>query len=79
MNKQEYLDQDKMTNEIWTTQQLISKMNKTQLTNAMRAFKQIYDAAYKSWARDQSFDEMYRCLKIATVLVIDDTDDGYES
>lgn len=71
MKKQEYLDlpTEEITNEIWATQMMINVMNKTQLKNALHHMKQVYDAAYKTWARDLPFATMLECVAYAEKMV----------
>lgn len=60
--KQEFLDQEAGTNEIFVTQQLLLKHSKTKLTQLRRAMKEINDTIYKSWAKSMPFEEIYGCI-----------------
>lgn len=55
----------------WVLQQFLTGLNKTQLINALRSLRQMYEKAYKTTARQLTFTEIMEALEIATKLTTD--------
>lgn len=75
--KQQFLDQEATSLEMAATQELTRTLSKTQITNAIRAFKSIDESLYKSAYKDLPFSRIYEAL-LSTYAIVKTDENGNE-
>lgn len=63
--KQEFLDKEKPTQHEEIVQELLLRNTKTGLAKIGRAIKELNRTLYKSWMKEQQFENIYLCLEQA--------------
>lgn len=73
MTKQEFLDQESNTPETWATQQLLTTISKTKISQIRRVISELHHTLYKSTARNISLDKLLGILTLAEQLEKNET------
>lgn len=72
LTKQEYLDQQPTSPQIWLTQQLLTGSSKTELANIQRGIKRIFQMGYTSAAKTLPMNEVHEAVNTALKILQDE-------
>lgn len=78
MNKQQLLDKENPTTKEWVVQQLLIANSKTSIGEVNRTMRKIYNALYKTIARNLSLNDIYEAVDAATRLANGENIENHE-